>query len=82
MFQKMFSRSVFQSVLNPATAGPRHVGTPGRLIIWRPHQAYNLPSLKTNVLLIPLFHSILPGVWLHRNVFLSFASNVFALFPR
>lgn len=33
---KYFSRSVFQSILNPATAGPRRVGTPGRLIIWRP----------------------------------------------
>ena len=68
---------MFQSILNPAAAGPRRVGTPCRLIIWRPRQADKLASLKKNILLIPVFRCALPGVWLHRNVFLSFASNVF-----
>jgi hypothetical protein len=46
-------------------AGPRRVGAPGRLIIWRSRHANNLAFLKMNILLVLLFHFALPGAGLH-----------------
>ena len=46
-------------------AGPRHVGAPGRLIIWRPGQVNHFAPLKTNVLFFNFFLSRtgLANVW-------------------